>query len=111
MDEIHMGRLLEIAIGKSGLKITDLAIKLGVNRRTLYNWFKMEVIDQLIIDRISNIVKYDFATGKQQVTILQLKTEQSLPLRDDAYWKEKYTKLLERYSDLLAESLKSKSSN
>ncbi|MEJ7557069.1 MAG: hypothetical protein WKF66_02100 [Pedobacter sp.] len=101
MGEIHMGQLLERAVRRTGLNITDLAIGLGVNRRTIYSWFTMEVIDESIMHRISDIIKHDFSSGKRTAIVVQLKNEESSPSGDDAYWKDKYIKFLERYSELI----------
>jgi DNA-binding XRE family transcriptional regulator len=37
--EIHMGQLLEKVIRKKGLNISKLAKAIGVDRRSMYNWF------------------------------------------------------------------------
>ena len=63
MNELHMGELLEKAIRRKGLNITELAIALSVTRRTLYNWFKLERIDELVMERISEVIKYDINTS------------------------------------------------
>jgi hypothetical protein len=101
MGEIHMGELLERAIRRTGLDITDLAVALGVDRRAICSWFTMEVIDKSIMDRISHIIKHDYSTGDRKAAIIKLKTKESSPLRDDAYWKDKYLIFLQRYSELI----------
>ncbi|MEJ7559551.1 MAG: helix-turn-helix domain-containing protein [Pedobacter sp.] len=101
MDEIHMGQLLERAIKRKGLNITEIAAALGVSRRTLYNWFKLEVIDESIMERISGTILHDASSGKSEVVVVDLEVEESVPLKDDTYWKDKYMKLLERYSTLI----------
>lgn len=96
-----MGQLLERAIRRTGLKITDIAVALNVSRRTIYNWFTLEIIDESIMDKISNVIKHDFSLVERKATIISLKTDESPPLKDDAYWKDKYINLLERYSELI----------
>jgi hypothetical protein len=102
MDEIHMGQLLERAIRKTGFRITEIAAALGISRRTIYNWFKLEVIDESIMGRISDVIRHDFSSGKPNAMI-SLRNADSSPLKDDAYWKDKYKNLLERYSNLIKE--------
>jgi plasmid maintenance system antidote protein VapI len=46
MKNIHMGQLLERVIRRKGINISELAAALGITRRTLYNWFKLEIIDE-----------------------------------------------------------------
>jgi AcrR family transcriptional regulator len=106
MGEIHMGQLLESAIRRTELSITEIAAALGISRRTIYNWFKLEVIDELVMEKISNVIKYDFSSGMAKATIINSETPGSLPLKDDGYWKDKYVKLLERYSDLITSNKK-----
>jgi transcriptional antiterminator len=101
MGEIHMGKLLERAIRRKGLNITEIAVALGISRRTIYNWFKLEVIDESIMGKISDVIRHDFSSGKPKTFIIRSKTADSSPLEDDAYWKDKYINLLERYSDLI----------
>ncbi|RZK22651.1 MAG: hypothetical protein EOO43_09375 [Flavobacterium sp.] len=64
MIEIHMGELLERAIRRKGLNISELAIALNITRRTLYNWFKQEAIDEVTMERLSKVIQYDSAIVK-----------------------------------------------
>jgi len=102
MNEIHMGQLLEGAIRRKGLNITQIADALNVSRRTLYNWFKQEVIDEHVMERISGVIVYDAASIKPKPTIIKPITPESLLDKDEAYWQDKYIDLLERYAKLLA---------
>jgi plasmid maintenance system antidote protein VapI len=57
-----MGELLERAIRKKGVNITELARALNITRRTMYNLFKQEVIDKGTMERISEVIKYDLTS-------------------------------------------------
>jgi plasmid maintenance system antidote protein VapI len=59
MSDIHMGELLERAIRKKGVNITELARALNITRRTMYNLFKREVIDKGTMERISSVINYN----------------------------------------------------
>jgi hypothetical protein len=100
MNNIHMGQLLEKVIRKKGINITELAGALQVSRRTLYNWFKQEVIDEFTMDKISTTIVYDFTTDKPKPTIVIADT-QAPTAKDAAYWQGRYLDLLEKYSELL----------
>jgi transcriptional regulator with XRE-family HTH domain len=105
-----MGELVEKAIRKKGLTITEIAVSMEVSRRTVYNWFKEEVINVTVLNKLSRILAYDFSSSNsniQQVTAyISSPTEQQLATQDDAYWQDQYIALLERYSELLTAIIK-----
>ena len=105
MDEIHMGQLLEKVIRRKGINISELANALKITRRTLYNWFKQEVIDELTMQRISSVIVYDFYLEAQKPLIIgqlhNVSIKEAATTDDEAYWQNRYIDLLERYSDLL----------
>jgi transcriptional regulator with XRE-family HTH domain len=105
MDEIHMGQLLEKVIKRKGINISELATALKITRRTLYNWFKLEVIDECTMQRISSVIVYDFYADAQRPIIsnelANRSPEEASTTNDEAYWQNRYIDLLERYSDLL----------
>lgn len=108
MSELHMGELLERAIRRKGLNITEIAAALNITRRTLYNWFKLEVIDEHTMERISEVIKYDFSSDNAKpVVVTKIKDEKSI-VKDEAYWQDRYIDLLERYSLLIAKTASKK---
>jgi hypothetical protein len=109
MSEIHMGKLLEKVVRKKELNITELALAIGVQRRTMYNWFATPNLSETILRRISRVIVYDFkGTGDTPsiVTpdIVDIATE-LVTSKNEEYWKDKYIDLLERYSTILRTSL------
>ncbi|RZL02588.1 MAG: XRE family transcriptional regulator [Pedobacter sp.] len=98
-----MGELLERAIRRKGLNITELALALNITRRTLYNWFKQEVIDEATMEKISSVIKYEFNAHKSNPTIIKVVQATPLIVKDEAYWQDRYIDLLERYAKLLQE--------
>jgi AcrR family transcriptional regulator len=110
-----MGQLLERVVRRKGLNISELAAALGITRRTLYNWFKLEVIDEVTMNRISSVIVYDLVSDTSKPTIVievvDATPKQNNAEKDAAYWQDRYIDLLERYSELLAANLKDKSSN
>jgi transcriptional regulator with XRE-family HTH domain len=100
MGEIHMGQSLERALRRTTFSISKIASALSVSRRTVDDWFRMEVIDEQILERISNVVKHDLQSIRLEATVNTLTTEDSLPIGADIRWKDKYITLIERYSNL-----------
>jgi transcriptional regulator with XRE-family HTH domain len=101
MSDIHMGELLKKAVRKKGLNLTELASALNITRRTLYNWFKQEIIDQATMERIADIIQYEFNTTSSIPIIIQNPMLNPVVIKDELYWQDKYIDLLERYSKLL----------
>jgi len=96
-----MGELLERAIRRKGLNITEIACAMDITRRTLYNWFEKPVIDRETMERFSSIISYDDISVQPKTNVADIKHPQ-LQLKDEAYWQDRYIDLLERYSSLLA---------
>jgi transcriptional regulator with XRE-family HTH domain len=101
MNELHMGELLEKAIRRKGLNITELAVALNVTRRTLYNWFKQEVIDEVIMQKISGVINYGPNYLNEKPQLIANPNSESPIVKDEAYWQDRYIDLLERYAKLL----------
>jgi transposase-like protein len=101
MDKVHMGRLLERAIRKKGLNISEVAVALNINRRTLYNWFKQDVLDEHKLTKVSDIIKEGLLLYTTRQKELRITTSEPLGDNDELYWHEKYTDLLNRYSRLI----------
>ncbi|MBL4678250.1 MAG: TetR family transcriptional regulator [Mucilaginibacter sp.] len=108
----HQGQTIEYIVRRNGYNISDLARALGVNRRTLYNYFKSPLIKSKIIYQAGCVVRHDFseefpelfAPGEfdaafEQTSSLSLNYNQ--PQNEDAEYKSKYLELLEKYHELL----------
>ena len=95
-----MGALLEKAIRTKGINITELAVAINVSRRTIYNWFKQDVIDQDIMVRISGAIQYDL-TIINSISIVSQDTFDPPLVKNELYWQNRYIDLLERYAKLL----------
>ncbi|MBC7566896.1 MAG: helix-turn-helix transcriptional regulator [Pedobacter sp.] len=100
--EIHMGRLLEKVIRKKGLNISKLANAIGVDQRSMYNWFAEPELEAGVLEKIAEAIEYDFTADLPTAIIKDPELIASdAEIRDDEYWKNKYINLLERYSGLL----------
>ena len=112
MDELHMGQLLEKAIRKKGLNITAIARAIGVQRRTMYNWFLTKDLNVDIMQRISKVIVYDFGQPELAPAIVVPDVVEVandlVTIKNEEYWKDKYIDLLERYSSILNANLSNK---
>lgn len=57
----HKGEIIENAIRQSGHSLTDIAKKLKISRRHLYNLFNKNNIDHDTILQIGRIINHDFS--------------------------------------------------
>jgi len=105
MSEIHMGQLLEKVVRKKELNITELARAVGVQRRTMYNWFATPELSEAILQKISRVIVYDFSRPDATPSIVTPNivdvATNLVTLDNEEYWKDKYIDLLERYSKIL----------
>ncbi|RZK04290.1 MAG: XRE family transcriptional regulator [Flavobacterium sp.] len=108
MNDIHMGELLERAIRRKGLNITEIAAALNITRRTLYNWFKQDVIDEHTMERISKAIKYDLSSENGKPAVVKNIKDESSIIKDETYWQDRYIDLLEQYSLLIADTASKK---
>jgi len=110
----HYGQIIEKVIRRDGYSISELAILMNVNRRSVYNWFDKKRLKTDLIFRIGSVLNYDFSIEfpelfkdgefdflKTDINVLtndsNVVSEQSI----DEHWKDKYIVLLEKYNDLL----------
>ena len=113
---IHHGQTLEKIIRRDGHSISEVAKKLNVNRRSIYNWFNHPVLRQEIIFKIGHALLHDFsvefpelfkpsdfafdaqtpfsANSFDRLDEVQNDEQESL------IWRDKYMKLLKKYNDL-----------
>lgn len=112
--DLHHGRIIERTVRRNRMGISEIARKLCISRRTLYNWFDMNKLDVQTILKIGSVVGHDFsqefpeefAKIDQRRDEMFTDTGKSL-LPEDAvyYWMDKYIKLLEKFNETLAISV------
>ena len=100
--KIHVGHTVEQAVRSSGMSITALAEKLKVSRKTIYNYFEDEDLDDHTVMRFEKILNVAILPE----STLQEKNHRSeggwsSSEKEAAYWRAKYIDLLERYTQLL----------
>lgn len=104
---VHRGEIVEDAIRKSGITITQVAKRLGKSRRHIYNIFDDPNVPLETILQISKITHHDFS---KEIPEIKPSNNSQFLGEDDGdykttsqaeYWKNKYLELLEKYNELL----------
>lgn len=101
------GEIVEQVIRRSYVNLSDLARKLRVSRRTLYNWFSQDDLDIEVVSRIGDIIHHDFSKdfpelyerfgSYEAIGANNLANE----MESANYWRNKYINLLEKHNDIL----------
>lgn len=107
---MHKGEIIEKAVRESNVPLTQLAKKMGVTRRTVYNIFEKYEVDNDTILKIGKIIHFDFAAKfpklKKTVAFEEPPATYSsktvADLKEEVErWKTKYIALLEEHNKLL----------
>jgi len=103
----HKGEIVEKAVRASGIKLTELAKKMNLSRRHLYNLFEDPDLSVEYIYKIGKIIHYDFTNEiksyfkSSSAQIIENVNDDFLPYGEKLeYWKNKYLELLEKYNEL-----------
>ncbi|QEM02571.1 hypothetical protein DIU31_003205 [Mucilaginibacter rubeus] len=109
--ERHRGRTVEYVVRRSPLGISEISRRIGISRRSLYNWFENEKLDINQITQVGAAINYDFS---KDFPVEIYETELSLneylevapsPANGEIspvyYWMEKYIHLLEEFNKRL----------
>ena len=103
--KIHRGEILQAAVNKSDLRITQIVKRAGYSRSSYYHHIGDEGLSYEILEAYGKAMKYDFTEdlpemnkylvedSSEKYTLLTL--EEAIRQRD--YWKDKYHALLEKY--------------
>ena len=104
----HRGELLAKAIKESGIPVTRIVSSMKRSRRWLYNQFARTDVPLDVFVEIGKIIRHDFSADIQE---LRKRTEHAASFNDSGetpypaenaqFWKDKYLRLLEDYTELL----------
>jgi hypothetical protein len=92
---IHRGQALKKAVDDSGIKIAELARRIGKSRRFIYIMFDNKDVPIHLMRSVCEAIKHPFT---RDMFDEKLELEEVLP-KD--HWKDKYLKLLEEYNNFL----------
>jgi plasmid maintenance system antidote protein VapI len=113
MEIVNAGEIVELAVRRQNINISELSRRMHVNRRTLYNWFQQRELNEDVIVRIGNVINYDFSGDfHNELKICQYNVNSTHQIESSAnvdkyspestyYWMEKYIELLKDYKKLL----------
>ncbi len=93
--------MIEDSVRATGFSITLVAKKLGVSRKTVYNYFDEEQLDPRIINQFEKLLNLRLMPTDNKVNKIR---QDSIDSAD--YWRNKYIELLEKYTQLLEEKKK-----
>ncbi len=104
---VHIGKLLQAAVKKTGLNIDVVTKKAGYKRGTYYLHIKQKNLDAGILKKYARAIGYDFSNELPHIMNTVFEEEDHVykkqPLTlDEAIkqineWKEKYYTLMEKY--------------
>lgn len=102
---MHCGALVFEKIKETGFSVTMVSQKIGVSRRTMYNYFQTDDLSLEIIARIGNAIHYDFSLVLPEIvgvseSFPEFRTQKELA-NEIEHWKNKYLGLMEDYCELL----------
>lgn len=103
----HQGKTIELAVKTSPLSIIEVAEKLKINRRTVYQWFAREELTEDIIVKVGDVIgvdlydKYPGVFNRLMATPgTRKKHYPQQPVDDDLSYKDKYIQALEEINEL-----------
>lgn len=115
----NAGEIVELAVRRKNVNISELSRKMKINRRTIYNWFQQETLNSSVIYSISQAIDYDFSQEFPE-DFFNNRSNSHKPVEEEEvteaegaqyYWMKKYITLLEDYRLLLEKYNKSVTSD
>ena len=101
----HVGQIVERVVRRSGISVTELALRMHVNRKSIYNWFAQRYLSFDIVYQIGCVMGHDFLTefpdNREDLCFHSEHTVVNEVIEDADYWKDKYIELLEKYNNQL----------
>jgi transcriptional regulator with XRE-family HTH domain len=112
--EKHHGKIIERIVRRANMSLSELSKMMGVNRRSMYNWFVLSKVKPEIIFRLGRVLQHDFSqefpeffssedfkTDRKHLAVSRY--EGVLPeAAEDEFWKDKYISLLEKMNTTMA---------
>lgn len=103
----NVGEIVEKVVRRSGISVTELAHRMHVNRRSVYNWFSQKYLSFKIVHQVGCVLGHDFSIEFPDQFAIE--PEKGVLLEDIEhpeyetayYWKDKYINLLEKYNQQL----------
>ncbi|GGE53181.1 hypothetical protein GCM10011413_19390 [Pedobacter psychrotolerans] len=109
--KLRHGEILERIVRRNRMGISELSRKLNVSRRTIYNWFGQDKLNQEIIWQIGQSIGQNLSISFPDVFVERNAEATGLAETGDKrftdsnsvyFWMNKYIHLLEKYNSLLS---------
>ena len=109
--KLRHGEILERIVRRNRMGISELSRKLNVSRRTIYNWFGQDKLNQEIIWQIGQSIGQNLSISFPDVFVEKNAEATALAETGDKrstdsnsvyFWMNKYIHLLEKYNSLLS---------
>lgn len=102
----HRGEIIRKAIYNSGYTVTEIANSIGKSRKWMYLMFENSNVSLDVVMKIGKIIHYDFSHEIKEFSFFSTRINSVTTSSENdetsvEYWKNKYLKLLEEYSELL----------
>ena len=106
--EKHHGKIIERIVRRANMSLSELSKLMGVNRRSMYNWFVLPKVKPEIIFRLGRVLQHDFSQEfpeffssedfkASQKHLGEPRYDSFVPeATDEEFWKDKYISLLEK---------------
>lgn len=106
--EKHHGKIIERVVRRANMSLSELSKSMGVNRRSIYNWFLLPKVKPELIYRLGRVLQHDFSqefpeffssedfiTSRNQSSDRRYENVDREAAGED-FWKDKYISLLEK---------------
>jgi plasmid maintenance system antidote protein VapI len=111
---IHKGEIVEQAVRKSGIKLSEVAKRIGVSRRHLYNLFENRDMSNELVYKIGKAIHYDFTSDlklsgkKGDLFLKEFETSEDpeSSYNSAEYWRGRYMELAGKFDKLEAKYIK-----
>lgn len=111
--DLNAGQIVERVVRRNKVSISELARRMQVNRRSVYNWFDQKTLKIDIICKIGHVLNHDFsvdfpeAFGERGFAAMEkivdaMEDNEHKQPNSVHYWMVKYISLLEKYNELLS---------
>lgn len=111
--DLHYGHILERVVRRDCMGISEIARKLNISRRTLYNWFETKKITIDIIRKVGYVIGHDFSAEFPYEFSHEKNSDDEELFKDSAfstekpndavyYWMDRYIRLLENFNTVLS---------
>ena len=97
----HQGKIVEYIIRRKGYNISQLAIELHIDRRTLYNLFQSQNLKTNFVQKLGKLIGHDFSIELPELFISGELKEETINTDTSNLYQKKYIDLLGNYNVMI----------